>query len=81
MEHFLIIVLLGFPFYSALNIIFLSVMTLKPAICPNSCPLCLFHYVSTLTFLLHILPQPGLKPCLLRSSIQDFFPTSVLSFP
>ena len=51
MEHFLIIVLLGFPFYSALNIIFLSVMTLKPAFCPNSCPLCLFHYVYTLTFL------------------------------
>lgn len=42
MEHFLIIVLLGFTFYSALNIIFLGLMTPKPTIGPNSCPLRLF---------------------------------------
>ena len=49
MEHFLIIVLLGFTFYSALNIIFFSLMTPKPTIGPNSCPLSLFRCTSTLT--------------------------------
>lgn len=70
MEHFLIIVLLGFTSYSALNIVFLSLMTLKPAIDPHSCPLCL-----DIVYFLHILPQPSPKPCSLRSSVQkDFSP-------
>lgn len=46
MEHFLIIILLGFTSYSASNIVFLSLMTLKPAIGPNFCPYALTLFIS-----------------------------------